>query len=149
MKKLSTLSPRQAQEVCNRNFRTPYIYILYTVQPERIDPTLTPLHLHHSSFYNPSAASPTSQFILQPFRCFTYAIGTSPTSQSILQPFRLFNYVTGYSTTLPLLHLRHRHFTYGTSPGEPPMHKGMKKQCVCRTSLLQQVTKFRSSYSFG
>ena len=43
-------------------------------------PTLTSLHLRHSSFSNPSAALPTSQRILQPFRCFTYIIGTSPTS---------------------------------------------------------------------
>ena len=43
-------------------------------------PTLTPLHLNHSSLPNPSAALPTSGLILQPFRCFTYAIGTSPTS---------------------------------------------------------------------
>ena len=35
----------------------------------------------------------------------------SPTSQLILQPFRRFTYVTVHST-LPLLHLRHRHFTY-------------------------------------
>ena len=34
----------------------------------------------HSSFSNPSAALPTPQLILQPFRCFTYVIGTSPTS---------------------------------------------------------------------
>ena len=43
-------------------------------------PTLTSLHLRHSSFSNPSAALPTSQLILQPFRCFTYVIGTSHTS---------------------------------------------------------------------
>ena len=43
-------------------------------------PTLLMLHLHHSSLYNPYAASPTSQVILQPFRCFTYATGTSRTS---------------------------------------------------------------------
>ena len=30
-------------------------------------PTLPPLYLRHSSFSNPSVASPTSQFILQPF----------------------------------------------------------------------------------
>ena len=36
--------------------------------------------MRRSSFSNPSAALPTSQLILQPFRCFTYAIGTSPTS---------------------------------------------------------------------
>ena len=45
-------------------------------------PTLTSLHLRHSSFSNPSAALPTSQLIRQPFRCFTYVIGTSPTSSS-------------------------------------------------------------------
>ena len=37
-------------------------------------------HLRHSSFSNPSAALPTSQLVLQPFRCFTYVIDTSPTS---------------------------------------------------------------------
>ena len=58
-------------------------------------PSLPPLHLRHSSFYNPSAASPTSQVILQPFRCFTYVTSTSR-----------------------------------TSPGEPPMPRGMKKQSV-------------------
>ena len=42
--------------------------------------TLTSLHLRHSSFSNPSAVLPTSQVILQPFRCFTYVIGISPTS---------------------------------------------------------------------
>ena len=43
-------------------------------------PTLTLFHLRHCSFSNPSAALPTSQLIVQPFRCFTYVIGTSPTS---------------------------------------------------------------------
>ena len=43
-------------------------------------PTLTSFHLRHSSFSKPSAPLPTSQLILQPFRCFTYVIGTSPTS---------------------------------------------------------------------
>ena len=51
-------------------------------------------------------------------------------SQVILQPFCCFTFVTG------------------TSPGEPPMHRGMKNS-LWWTSLLQQVTKFRSSYSFG
>ena len=36
--------------------------------------------LRHSSISNPSDALPTSQLILQPFRCFTYVVGTSPTS---------------------------------------------------------------------
>ena len=37
-------------------------------------------HQRHSSFSNRSAALPTSQLILQHFRCFTNIIGTSPTS---------------------------------------------------------------------
>ena len=89
-------------------------------------PTLPSLHLRHSSFFNHLVASPTSQFILQPFRCFTYVTAHSPTirflhlrhssfsnpsvaslmSQLILQPFRRFTYVTGTSPT---------------PPGEPPM----------------------------
>ena len=73
------------------------------------------LHLCHSSFSNPSAALPTSQLNIQPFRCFAYVIGTSPTSQVILQSFLYFTYVTGTSRT---------------SSGEPPMHRGMKKQSV-------------------
>ena len=98
---------------------------------------------------NPYIASLTSQLILQPFRRFTYVTAhsttlpllhlrhrhftyvtrgaahakiatfsnsytASPTSQLILQPFRRFTSVTAHSTTLPLLHLRHRHFTYVT-----------------------------------
>ena len=35
------------------------------------------LHLFHSSYSSPL---PTSQLVLQPFRCFTYAIGTSHSS---------------------------------------------------------------------
>ena len=108
-------------------------------------PTLPLLYLHHCSFSNPSAALPTSQLILQSFRCLTYVIVTSPTSQLILQPFCRFIYAAAHSTTLPLL-------TYitgssSTSPGELTMHRGMKS--LWWTSLLQQVTKFRSSYSFG
>ena len=49
-------------------------------EAEPRSPTLTSLHLRHSSFSNPSAASPTSQLVLQPFRCFTYVIDTSLTS---------------------------------------------------------------------
>ena len=115
-------------------------------EAEPHSPTLTSLHLRHSLFSNPSAALRTSRLILQPFRCFTYVIGTSPTSpgeppmphsptltslhlrhssfsnpsaalptsQLILQPFRRFTYVTGHSTTLMLVDLRHWHFTYFT-----------------------------------
>ena len=54
-------------------------------------PTFPSLHLRHSSFSNPSVAFPTSQLILQPFRCFTY--------------------ITVHSPTLPLLHLHHSSFS--------------------------------------
>ena len=89
-------------------------------------PSFSSLHLHHSSFSNPSLALPTSQLILQAFRRFTYITGhsptlpllylchssfsnpsiASPTSQFILQPFFCFSYITRFSLT---------------SPGEPPM----------------------------
>ena len=89
-------------------------------------PTLPSLYLRHSSFSNPSVASPTSQLILQPFFRFSYVTAhspalpshylrhssfsnpsvASPTSQFILQPFFRFPYVTGSSLT---------------SPREPPM----------------------------
>ena len=79
------------------------------------------------SAYGVGEGSPTSQLILQPFRCFTHVIDThlhhssfpnpsaaSCTPQLILQPFRRYTYVKGHSTTLSLLRLRHRHFTYFT-----------------------------------
>ena len=40
-------------------------------------PSFPSLHLHHSSFSNTSLALPTSQFVLQPFRCFSYVTGFS------------------------------------------------------------------------
>ena len=43
-------------------------------------PTLLSLYLCHSSFSNPSVASPTSQLILQLFFCFSYVTGSSLTS---------------------------------------------------------------------
>ena len=43
-------------------------------------PTLPSLYLRHSSFSNPSVASPTSQFILQPFFRFSYVTSSSLTS---------------------------------------------------------------------
>ena len=52
------------------------------------------LHLRHNSFPNPSVALPTSQLILQPFRCFTYVTALSPTLLSLLLRHLLFSYVT-------------------------------------------------------
>ena len=43
-------------------------------------PTLPSFYLRHSSFPNPSVASPTSQLILQPFFRFSYVTGASLTS---------------------------------------------------------------------
>ena len=67
-----------------------------------IFPTLTSLYLRHNSFSNPYVASPTSQFILQPF--FRWA-------ELIVQPFRHFTYVRTHSPTLPSLYLRHSSFS--------------------------------------
>ena len=99
-------------------------------------PTLPLLHVRHSSFSNPSFASPASHAL----HLMTSA--HSPTfpplhlrSQLILQPFHRFTYVTAHSPTLPLLHLRHSSFSNPSfaspashvlhlgpnSPGEPPV----------------------------
>ena len=71
-------------------------------------PTFPTLHLHHSLFSNPSVAFPTSQFILQPFRCF--------------------NYITAHSPTLISLLLRPSSSL--TSPGEPPMNYFTKRRKI-------------------
>ena len=57
-------------------------------------PTFPPLHLRHNSFSNPSVALPTSQLILQPFRCFTYVTVHSPTLLSLLLRHKLFTWFT-------------------------------------------------------
>ena len=133
--------------------------------------TLSSLHLRHSSFSIPSVASSTSQLALQPYHRFTYITAHSTTLPLLHLHHRHFTYIKAHSPILPPLHLRHSSFynpsatsptsqvilqpfccftyitgTSHTSPGEPPMHRGMKKHW---TGLLQQVTKFRSSYSFG
>ena len=60
-------------------------------------PTLPSLHLRHSSFSNPSVASPTSQLILQSFFCFAYITGSSLTSPGEPSMVSL-AVVNGYST---------------------------------------------------
>ena len=96
-------------------------------------PTLPSLYLRHNSFTNPSVATPTSQFILQPFFRFSYVTSSSsfsklsvtlPTSQLNLQPFRSFTYVTAHSPTLPLLHRRHSSFSNPSfdSPTSQALH---------------------------
>ena len=56
--------------------------------------TFPSLHLRYSSFPNPSIALPTSQLILQLFRCFTYVTVHSPTLLSLLLRHKLFTYLT-------------------------------------------------------
>ena len=85
-------------------------------------PSFSSLHLHHSSFSNPSLALPTSQLILEPFCCFAYAMAHSPT------------------LLLPLLH--HRIFTYITwraahaSPTSHALHLHHLASCPCVTELI-------------
>ena len=112
-------------------------------------PTLPPIYLRHSSFYSPSVAPPTSQALHLrhmasrpcPSASFSTPYIASPSSQALHLCHRRFIYVTAHSPTLPPIHLRHRSFydpsfasptsgTSRTSPGEPPMHRGMKKQSV-------------------
>ena len=94
--------------------------------------TLPSLYLRHSSFSNPSVASPTSQICIQCYiqwsrahspifpslhlrhNSFSDPSVALPTSQLILQPFRCFTYVIAHSPTFLSLLLRHRLFTYVT-----------------------------------
>ena len=79
-------------------------------------PTLPLLHLHHSSFSNPSFASsahsPTFPSLYLCHSSFYKPSITLPMSQLILKPFHCFTYITAHSPTLLLLLLRHKLFTY-------------------------------------
>ena len=68
-------------------------------------PSFPSFHLRHNSFSNPSLALPTSQLILQPFRCFTYVTAHSPTLLSLLLRDRIFTYVTWRAAQGSLEHL--------------------------------------------
>ena len=116
-------------------------------------PNFPSFHPRHSSFSNPLVASPTSQFILQPFFRFSYVTVhsptllsfllrhssfsnpsvASPTSQFILQPFFRFSYVTAHSPILPLLHLRHSSFSNPSfaSPMSQDLHLIHLASCPC------------------
>ena len=84
------------------------------------------LKAYVTAFSNPSVASPSSQFILQPLFRFSFSnlSVTSPTSQLILQSFHRFTYVTALSPTLLLLHLRHSSFSNPSfaSPTSQALH---------------------------
>ena len=55
----------------------------------------------HCSFSNLSVTIPTSQLILQPFRCLTYVTVHSQTFLSLLLCHRLFTYVTWRAAHAP------------------------------------------------
>ena len=70
------------------------LYVCVSVYSSAHSRNFHSLHLRHSSFSNPSFALPTSQLLLQPFRCFTYVTAHSPTLLSLLLRLWLFTYVT-------------------------------------------------------
>ena len=57
-------------------------------------PTFQSLHLRQNSLSNPAVALPTSQHILQPFRCLTYITAHSLTLLSLLLRHWFLTYVT-------------------------------------------------------
>ena len=89
--------------------------------------TLPSLHLHHSSFSNPSVTSPTSQLILQSFFRFSYG--------------RLFTYVTwraAHETNCSLTSLnysRYRHY-----------HKRTAMYCNCIVRDILNIAIFSHQY---
>ena len=100
-----------------------YLWALLILQPSRHftyvttqSLTLPSLYLHHSSFSNPSVASPTSQFTPQPFFCFSYVTGsslTSPGEPPMLLIQEIENIYIGKYVVWDLL-LSHWIFTYVT-----------------------------------
>ena len=114
-------------------------------------PTVPLLHLRHSSFSNPSFASPTFQALhlihlasrLWYFRRFTYVTAHS-------QPFRRFTYVTAQSPTLPSLHLRHRNFTYVTWRAAHDPFISTKQQVILPGNMLPErveIMALKTGYS--
>ena len=111
-------------------------------------PTLPSLYLRHSSFSNPSVASPTPQPILQPFLRFSY-ITSFTTLPSLLLRHRLFTYVTARSPTSPLLHLSHSSFSNLSfaCPTSQALH--LRQSSFSNPSVLQLRHSSFSSPSFA
>ena len=76
----------------NTSFASPTSQALHSIHlaSSAHSPTFPLLHLRHNSFSSPSVALPTSQLILQSFRCFTYVTVHSPTLLSLLLRHKLF-----------------------------------------------------------
>ena len=112
-------------------------------------PTLPLVHLRHSSFSNPSFASPTLHKRHNSFSNTSVAL---PRSQLILQPFRHFTYVTAHSPTIPLLHLRHSLFSNPSfaSPTSQALHLILLASRPCceidrRTAVARSLMAFTSA----
>ena len=86
--------------------RSPTLLSLLIRHSSAHSPSFPSLHLRQNSFSNPSVALPTSQLILQPFRCFTYVAAHSTTLLSLL-----IRHSSAHSPTFPSLHLRHNSFS--------------------------------------
>ena len=78
-------------ELCS--FSKLSVHFIY-VTAHSDSPSFPSLHLRDSSFSNLYITLPTSQLILQPFRCFTYVTAHSPTILSPLLRHKIFTYVT-------------------------------------------------------
>ena len=93
-------------------------------------PTFPFLPLRHSSSCNPSVALPTSQLILQPFRCFTCVIVHSPNP----------SFASHMSQALHLIHLKSR----------PKHFKGLRtvKIVLVQCTFSQQLFEGRPQSKF-
>ena len=100
-------------------------------------PNFASLHLRHSSFSNPSVALPTSQFILQPFRFFTYVTAHSPTLLSLLLRHRLFTYVTWRAANDLFIPFSYSH---SLIPYKPLSHSVLDKNSWFGAPSLYNVT---------
>ena len=65
-------------------------------------PSLPSLYLRHSSFSNPSVASPTSQFIVQPFFRFPYVTNSSLNAHRESLIFKITNSLAIFRLRKPL-----------------------------------------------
>ena len=86
--RISWLSSTKNHKILTINIGISKFNITVPVSLKRLG---TPLSRQcHNSFSNPSVALPTSQLILQSFRCLTYVTVHSPTLLSLLLRHKLF-----------------------------------------------------------
>ena len=80
---LNCTTTEMLQKILKQNYTNSSAFLLI-LQPFRHftyvtahSPTLPSLYLRHTTFSNPSVASPMSQLILQSFFCFSYVTSSS------------------------------------------------------------------------